>query len=232
MLIAVRLAAAWISCFMFFPLHALAQEATREVPRELFGIKVGEVYDIGNPDTGDLGNFPVKSFAGIQRFLGSGISYYFEPLKANPEFEYKEERIKPDEKYYTTSFRAYILPVLPSDITTMEQLRSRWQKVQHRVALIEWQKKMPSEEDAYFRSLDYCKTFAASLNVAPEITDIYDTIGKWYSCKFTSGEREFEIRNAGELLTVGLSLRKDIREKMEKDTETFVRKLKARELLE
>lgn len=199
----------------------------QDVPTELFGIKVGQDYNIGNPDTGDLGDFPVKKFAGIQIFMGSGLSYYFEPLKANEMFEYVESRKKPDDRFFTTSFRAYLYPVIPESIQDIDRLKKAWPTLKQRVALIEWQMTSTKADDAYYRAIDLCETFSAGFAVKPKISDI----DKWYNCTFTSGEREFDVRNSGDLLSVSLSLRDDIRNKLDKEVDSRIRGLKSKALL-
>ena len=52
---------------------AFATDEPRDVPRSLFGITLGAIYDIGDPESNDLGNIPIKKFAGMNRFLGHGI---------------------------------------------------------------------------------------------------------------------------------------------------------------
>ena len=209
--------------------HTLADVGDKQgVPTQLFGIAVGRAYNIGNPEAGDLGDFPVKKFGGIKQFLGMGVSYYFEPLKANPMFEYIEEREKPDDEFFTTSFRAYIYPVIPDSVQTMDELQTVWPGLKQRVKLVEWHKKFPKKDDAYYRAINLCNTFTAGLNVAPKILDT----DEWYTCTFTAGERDFEVRNAGNLLLVSLSLRRDLREKLDKDVDARIRALQSKDLLQ
>jgi len=204
---------------------------TQEVPTELFGIAIGKAYSIGEPENGDLSNFPVKKFAGIRKFMGSGVSYYFQPIKANPAFEYIEKRELPENKYFATSFRAYIYPVIPPDIQSMKALDQIWMKLKHQVTLVEWSKDMPNEDDAYYAAMDWCATFKATISVDPKITDLSPGT-RWYSCEFTSGDRVLEARNVGKGVYVALRLRKDISDKINADVEERVRSLQGKALLE
>lgn len=208
-----------------------SQDKKQEVPTELFGITVGKVYSLGEPESGDLGNFPVKKFTGMQKFMGSGVSYYFQPIKANPAFEYIEKKEKPEDSFFGTSFRAYIYPVIPPDIQSLKELEQIWMRLKHRVALVEWSKNMPNKDDAYYAAMDWCETFEATVSVAPKVTDLgSDT--RWYSCEFNAGDRVLEAQNVGEILSVSLSLRKDILETIDADVEERIRSLQGKALLE
>src|SRR5262247_1637505 len=50
------------------------------------------------------------------------IGYYFEPLKDYKAFRYVERRENPDDEYFTTSFSAYILPVIPEKTKSLDGL--------------------------------------------------------------------------------------------------------------
>lgn len=207
------------------------QDKKQEVPKELFGITIGRVYSLGSPESGDLGDFPVKRFTGMQKFMGSGVSYYFQPLKANPAFEYIEKRKKPEDSFFGTSFRAYIYPVIPPNIQSLKELEQTWLKLKHRVALVEWRKDMPTKDDAYYAAMDWCATLKATLSVEPKITDLRsDTY--WYRCEFTSDDRVIEARNVGEGVSVSLRLRDDISDKIDADVEERIRSLQGKALLE
>lgn len=63
--------------------------ANGTVPMKLFGIELGGIYDLGDPDKNDFGNLPIKRFAGIEPSIGGyGIHYYFEPKTTYKAFEY------------------------------------------------------------------------------------------------------------------------------------------------
>lgn len=221
-----------LAFLMLFASPSSPQEKkTQEVPTELFGIKVGKDYRLGTPETGDFGDFPVKKFTGIKRLMGSGFSYYFQPIKANPAFEYIEERNKPEDTLFDTSFRAYLYPVIPPDVQSLRDLERVVTSMKHRVARVEWSKNMPNKDEAYYAAMDWCATFKATFSVAPKITDLSSDT-RWYSCEFTSGDRTFEAQNVGEIVSVSLSLRRDISDKINEEVEQRIRSLQGKDLLE
>ncbi len=88
-------------------------EESHGVPEKLFGISLGGIYDLGSPLDNDLGNIPVKKFAGLEVFLGNGIHYYFQPKEEYKIFEYVEYVEKPEKpEDQKTSFKLYLLPVI------------------------------------------------------------------------------------------------------------------------
>src|SRR5215813_4767300 len=107
---------------LFQPLFAADNQ---KFPDSLFGVKLGGVYNIrsGN-ECKDVGNMPVKKCGGIQKFLGNGFHYYFEPLKEYKAFRYVERPEKPGDEYFQTSFSSYLLPVIPEKVKNLEELES------------------------------------------------------------------------------------------------------------
>lgn len=101
---------------------APATAEPRGVPGKLFGITLGAVHTLGNPEANDFGTMPIKKFAGMNSFMGYGAHYYFQPKVAHKFFEYVEKREKPEDKYFETSFRLYLLPLIPSTVGSIEQL--------------------------------------------------------------------------------------------------------------
>ena len=53
-----------IASLLLSPLISSAEEF-RRVPEKLFGITLGGVYDIGDTEKNEIGNLPVKKFAGL-----------------------------------------------------------------------------------------------------------------------------------------------------------------------
>ena len=195
---------------------------SRGVPEKLFGIALGGIYDLGGPEDNDLGNIPVKKFASIQRFLGNGIHYYFQPKEEYKIFEYVEKREKPEDQYFGTSFRLYLLPVIPSTITTIEQLEKA--KLNWEVTSIEWSNDAKTKEKAYYWAMNLCKTFKVDISVEPEITDYYGS--KWYTCTFSSGDREFKVSSFYSR-SIELSYKKEVFEAKNEAVEKIIRKLQA-----
>lgn len=200
-------------------------ETPQGVPDKLFGITLGGVYDIGNPDMNDFGNIPVKKATGTNRFLGNGIHYYFQPKAEQKFFEYVEQRDKPNNKYFKTSFRLYLLPVIPSTITTAKQLEN--EKLKWEVAVIEWSHEPKKKDDAYYWAIDLCKTFSVDIPVKPEITNDYET--KLYECTFATGSREFKVSSFYSK-SVSLSFKRDVFDKKNESVDRVIRKLQAKEI--
>jgi len=88
-----------------------AAEPPRRIPTELFGLKLGQVYDLCDERRGQKEVIPAKRFAGIVNFLGEGISYYFKPRKANKLSPYVEKKKSKADRYFGSSIRAYIILV-------------------------------------------------------------------------------------------------------------------------
>jgi len=200
-------------------------EEPRGVPEKLFGVTLGGIYDLGNPEIGDFGDIPVKKFAGINRFLGQGIHYYFQPKENHKFFEYAEKREKPKDKYVRTSFRLYLLPVIPPEITTIDQLNEA--KLKWEVSVIEWSNDPKTKDDAYYWAIDLCKTFAVDISVNPEITDHFDS--KWYECTFSTDDREFKVSSFYSK-SVQLSYKKEVSDSKNKSVERAARKLQVNEI--
>lgn len=200
-------------------------EAPRGVPSKLFGIVLGGLYDIGNPEMNDLGNIPIRKFAGVNRFLGYGIHYYFQPADDNAAFEYVEKREKPEDKYFKTSFRLYLLPAIPATVKTIEQLDAA--KVKMQVAIIEWSVEPKTKDDAYYWAIDLCKTIELDILVKPKIDNLYDS--KNYTCTFSTGEREFKVSSFFSK-SISLSYRRDVFDKKNKALEKTIRKLEAEKI--
>lgn len=187
-----------IASLLLSPLISSAEEF-RRVPEKLFGITLGGVYDIGDTEKNEIGNLPVKKFAGVNRFLGEGIHYYFQPKDEYKIFKYFEIKKNPEDLYFETSFRLYLFPVISSSISTLEQLKKT--VVNWEVATIAWSNDARTEiglpndaktkEDAYFWALDLCKTIELDFLIKPEIINYREE--NWYQCNFSSENRVFMV---------------------------------------
>ena len=202
---------------------SLAEES-RGVPKKLFGISLGGIYKLGDPETNNFGNIPVKKITGLQKFLGEGIHCYFQPKEEYKSFEYVEKRKKPEDRFFETSFRLYLLPVIPSTIKTIEQLdlpKENWE-----VTAIEWSRPAKTEEKAYYWAMDLCKTFKADISVSPEIDDDHK---EWYACTFSFGDREFRVSSflSG---SVELSYKREVFEAKNEAVDKVIRKLQAEKI--
>lgn len=221
--------AAALICLFAFRANLYAQESEKEdLPKNLFGFELGAIYNVGNPDAGDYGNFPVKKFGGFEQFFGWGLNYYFQPLKNYLAFDYVETKKTLTDKYFVTSFSAYIYPVYSANIRSLADLESSRINAEYRVAAIQWAKTFTGKQNAYFWALDFCKTSTVKFRPKPEVVDL----GFLHRCTFISGERELVVENIGELGQVRLGLVSEVQGRLETETENFIRKLKAKELLE
>jgi hypothetical protein len=202
-----------------------AQPSQRGVPTKLFGITLGGVYDVGDGQK-SLGDLPVAKFAGIQTFLGHGIHYYFRPQAENKAFPYIEKRKKPDDQFFETSFRLYLLPVIPPTVKTLQEVEQRKQKWE--VAAIEWSDTAKAEDEAYYWAVDLCKTFQIDIGSKPTVIDNFET--KWHNCTFASADREFSVGNLQAMKIVELSFKRDVLERKDKAVESVLRRLRVNEI--
>jgi hypothetical protein len=208
--------------------YATAAEPARPIPTELFGLRLGEAYDIGDQSKGVKGDIPVKRFTGFQKVFGEGLHYFFEPLKPYKAFPYVEEKKSKSDKYFKSSFRAYIIPVIPDGISNTAELSQA--NLRYVPIVIEWSIKVKSEEISYFWAKDLCKTFAVDFDKQPEIFDFYKKEKKSYLCKFSADNREFEIAFDYSYKRVRLSYNTETKEAMQDAVEKKRRKIEANDI--
>lgn len=199
-------------------------------PVELFGLEVGKKYKLGTMENNDYGNLPIKKMTGIERFLGRGFHLYFQPIKEHSRFEYIENKQKPDDKYFSTSFHTYFLPVIPNDIQNMEELQNKLSSFEVQLIKVNWSKNFNNNEDAYFWAADLCQTFKSYLGYENENIDYYKD--KWRSCTFRSGEIVLEISNISSRSDFSLSIDKKQFEILEKAVDETIRRLEAKKILQ
>jgi hypothetical protein len=203
-------------------------EKSRDIPTELFGVKVGAIYKIGEGTKDNFGTLPIKKMRGTEVSFGIGYHLYFEPLNDNKAFPYKEKKKNTSDEYFTTSHHLYFLPILPTSIKSEEQLNAY--KIEDvEIASIDWSDYKENEESAYLWVSDICKTFSADIAIKGEISDDYKN--KFYSCKFKNKDRQLEANNLGNMVIVRLGYEKETLDKKTEAIDTFVRKIKAKELL-
>ena len=220
----MRTLVAAIVLLPFVACNCVADDS-RGVPDKLFGIRLGGIYDLGNPELGQLGDLPIARFAGLTKFLGHGVHYYFKPKDVNPFFEYREKRDKPTDQYFQTPFRIYFSPVISPEITKQEQLKN--EPLKWEASVIEWADDLKNPKDAYFWAKDLCKTFSIDISVAPKITDFYES--DWYECTFSQDDRQFEVTSLF-FRIVRLSFKKEVAEQKSESVDTAIRKLQMEEL--
>ena len=80
------------------------------VPTKLFGIELGTLLEAEPSKEIPAAKIPAKAFRGLDSGWGHGAHYYFEPISVNPALPYQEDKIKPSDDFYKTSYRLYLLP--------------------------------------------------------------------------------------------------------------------------
>ena len=206
---------------------------SNDVPRELFGIKLGKAYKLGEVTNENFGDFPIKKLVGTETFLGAGVHVYFEPLKANESFSYVEKKRDGSlGDFRTSSFHAYLLPIVPRSITNWSELES-YKIQEYKVERIDWSNDKSTRKEAYFWALETCQTFQAQIKIKTEITNNFDLKGdsSFASCTFKQDDRELSIYNLGERVQFELAFTKEAFKAHSDELETFIRKIKAQDML-
>ena len=198
-----------------------------DVPKELFNIKLGTIYDFSKVTKESVGDFPIKKFTGSNQFLGNGTHFYFEPKTKNSHFPYKEIKENSKENFFKTNFQLYLLPIVPSSVNSIDELDST--KFNMEVGLIMWSDFKKDSQESYLWSKNMCKTFGSSIKIIPEIFESFEF--KNYTCKFNQDNRVLSIFNSGETINFSLQYQPDVFRKKEGDFETLINKLKVKEIL-
>lgn len=171
------------------------------VPNKLFGIQLGKHYEIGNGIDSN-GNMPIKKFNGIEKFLGEGIHYYFQPIKEYKAFKYFEKKKTTKSNFHSSSFSLYLFPVIPKDVNSIDKLESSvkyWEVAGIRWSDIGSEKENIGREERkqnnYNWAKELCKTFQLDIKQEAKILDYNEEtiLYEWYQCKFTYDGRTFKI---------------------------------------
>jgi hypothetical protein len=194
-------------------------------PESLFEVKLGSLHTIGQGTREtDVGTLPVKEIKGVQQFLGSGQSLYFKPLKTYAAFEYAEDRKKPEDRHFGTTFRLYVLPVFPQDAATLKEevlaKQLRWE-----VALIEWTQKETAKDGPYYWAKDLCKSLNLDLSRESKVWDDFAMKPKHYMCTFEEGDRELRVQALGDLKIFQLKYTEPAFKKKDEAADAVLRKL-------
>jgi len=181
-----------LMAMLILPSASFAIE-TPAFPKSLFDVKLGGTYKIGKGSTPyDVGNLPVTRFTAIQRPLGSGLHYFFMPLREHENFNYIERRWFVDDEYFESSFRLYLLPVIHKTVTLKRELENiQWDWT---VMLIEWSSTVEKKEDAYSWAMNLCSSMKVDLQRVPSIDN--KVASKEYNCTFKEGDKKLEIKAA------------------------------------
>jgi len=212
----------FIVLLMLLPSLSSAEEF-HDVPEKLFGIELGGIYDLGSLDGKDLGNIPVKKFAGINQIQGKGIYYFFHPTDELKGIEYIEKNKKPKGQKFGTSYRLYLLPLLPSTITDIAQLEKA--KLNWEVQSIGWSQNAETKEEAYKWAVGLCEKLKEDISLAPQIKDFFDS--KWFECTFSSGDRKYKVSNINVIRSVELFYKDEIVKAKDEAVEKTFQKLQA-----
>jgi hypothetical protein len=207
---------------------AYGQGAKGDFPDSLFGVKLGSVHSLGQSEKHtDVGTLPIRAFRGVNQFLGRGIHYYFQPRQEYTAFKYIEKRKKPDDQYFATSFRLYLLPVIPKTVSSVKDLEPdllKWE-----VALIEWSEESEKDKDrAYYWAIDFCRSLEVDLGRKADVFDHYES--KWYSCTFKDKDSELKADSLGGTKTFTLKYAKTVFERKDNAIDTVLRKLQMNEI--
>jgi hypothetical protein len=212
----------YIVLLMLLPSLSSAEES-RDVPEKLFGIELGGIYDLGDLNDKDLGSIPVKKFGGAKQAQGNGIHYFFHPKDEHNCIEFLEKCKKPEEQKFGTSYRLYLLPVMPPTITAIAQLEKA--KLNWEVQSIGWSQNAETKEEAYNWAIDLCEKFKEDISVDPQIKDYFNS--KWFECTFSSGDREYKVSNINVIRSVELFYKDEIVEGKVEAVEKIFQKLRA-----
>lgn len=200
----------------------------RDVPKELFDIELGKIYNIGDGTKNSIGDLPIKKITGYESSLTIGQHIYFQPLSANKTLEYKELKNSQADEHFKTTYRLYLLPVLPKSIDSMEELGAfKFDKGE--VAVIAWADKLKDEKEAYYWAKDMCETFVADIGKTTKVIENHDL--SLYSCIFEKENRVFTIHNIGSLAIFELKYGKDKLQGKIDEIENKLKKLKAKEII-
>jgi hypothetical protein len=202
------------SIFLLLAGVALAGER-REVPHELFGVPLGAIVSADPAAEDRLLGLPGIEVKAAEKFLGQGIHVYFKPSKEYAGFPYSEWSSDPSNRFPRTTFRLYLLPIIPENITTSEQLAelTNSEDLEFEIALIEWRREPEGEtadREAYWDARRLCATFSLDFSVKPEFRNDWD----WhkYQCDFTQGDRLFSIVGQFGATQVSVQYREEIAE--------------------
>jgi len=191
---------------MFSASLKMTEAISQEIPSELFGITLGSIYELGEPDKGTSGNLPIKKSTGFSETLGHGIHYFFQPQIQYKHFTYVEKRNSPDDQSFQTSFKLYLLPIRFGDISNKNPLKgdqAKWE-----VLAIEWSNGMDNQKDAYLWAKNLCQSYTNTLSIEPEITDYSNA--NWFECRFASDNKHLDVGGMGARANISLIFNSEV----------------------
>jgi hypothetical protein len=199
-------------------------EPPAPLPEALFGVKLGAIYQAGEGGGQKVGTFPVAALTGMEPgILGHGSQVYFRPLKENKRFPYVEKKKTRNAKYFNTSFRLYVLPVVTDEeLAKAMTAEGAAAEMKWEVALVEWSAAAKDDGAAHAWAVETCKDFALDLKQEPDVVDMPSL----YGCTFTSGDREVKVGTYSESKYVKLSFVDQVHEKKEAAVDAAIRKMR------
>lgn len=171
---------------------AMAQQATgRSLPNELFGIRLGGIYKVSKDEKHNL---PVAMVTAVEDNFGTGGSFFFKPEVEEPSLKYMEYRDNPKQKHFFTSHRAYLMPMFPAALKSMDEIQSL-QEWDVEALLIEWVgvEDGGTHDTNYTWAVETCKTYRLRFGIEPTVLVGPKRVEKQYECKFVDGERELSV---------------------------------------
>jgi hypothetical protein len=212
------------STMVFTAPASVAQQATsRSLPNELFGIRLGAIYKFAKNETHNL---PVAMVTGVEDNFGAGGSFFFKPEIEEPLLPYMEHRLNSKQKHFPTSHRAYLLPMFPETLQSMDEIQSLWEWPLEAL-LVEWVSRDDggTHESNYAWAVETCQTYGLRFGFEPNVIIGPNRIEKQYECKFVDEEREFSIVG-GAYKKVALSFAKSIMAEKHKPLARLVKRLR------
>jgi len=204
---------------------ANALEQKRHIPDELFGIRLGSIYEMNSAvDTVQL--FPAKRPLTIETNEVPGmLIYHFEPSKKYDAFQFIEKGGL-DSKSNTSSFYTSFTLQLPPDLENLKQLNEKLLRAE--VLHIVWWIDASQNLDTYLWSKSLCDTFVADFLEVPKIFDYWER--KIYECEFSYENRSFKVSNiTGQ--SVSLAFESAFSKIKSNQTKDILLRLRSREIL-
>ncbi len=132
------------------------------------------------------------------------------------------------DEYFNTTYRLYLLPILPKSIDNLEELKKiKFDTAE--IAIIAWSNKLKDSKTAYHWASDMCATFEADIGKPTQHPNNYNL--DMYSCDFKKDNRILNIHNIGDMVIFELKYDKEFLQGKIDAIDNQIKKLKAKEIL-
>ena len=171
---------------------ALNAAESGEVPKKLFDVPVGGIFNIGTGIDGAAGELPVKRFVDFSWEGRSGISYFFEPLNDYSVFEFKEYQDENSGQVRAT-FRLFLIPIIPEVAATdhdVDETQIDWEVVQ-----IVWRDLRDSTVLDQVWAVDWCDSVSADLGISAEVL-MNNLEFDIFICEFAADSRRLVVSSS------------------------------------